>query len=106
MDLHRLGEERSIEMHRFIAQRLGADAGVLSAARARVDEWVASGSVHATYAQAWRDLLSLPMGEIAAMLTDPGERMRALRQCSPFAGAIDPRTRWQIRRAVARAHRE
>jgi hypothetical protein len=31
---------------------------------------------------------------------DPAEGARALRQCSPFAGVIDPRTRWRIWREV------
>jgi hypothetical protein len=29
-------------------------------------------------------------------LVDPSERGRALRQCTPFAGALDPRTRWRL----------
>jgi hypothetical protein len=33
-------------------------------------------------------------------LVDPGESARALRQCSPFAGVVDSRTRWSIWRAV------
>jgi hypothetical protein len=31
-----------------------------------------------------------------AALVDPGERARALRQCSPFAGALDAGERWRI----------
>jgi hypothetical protein len=47
---------------------------------------------------AWSAVLSGPLGEIVAVLTDPGERASDLRQCSPFAGALEPRERWRILR--------
>jgi hypothetical protein len=34
---------------------------------------------------------------------DESEEARALRQVTPFAGAIDPRTRWRIWREVRAA---
>ena len=36
------------------------------------------------------------MKSLLEVLVDEGERARALRQCTPFAGFIDPRTRWRI----------
>ncbi len=56
------------------------------------------GSVHPRYAEAWRRVLSLTPEEISERLADPGETMCALRQSSPFAGALAPRERWQILR--------
>ena len=87
-------------MHREIARRLLADPGVLEAARRRVDEWLERGSVHRDYAEAWARLLAEPPAQLAEKLTDPGEYYRALRQCSPFAGALGARERWAIRRQV------
>jgi hypothetical protein len=103
LDLHRLGEERSIAMHRVVAERLLADGGVLTAARERVKSWMESGVVHRAYAEAWWHLLSASPAEIAAALVDTGEEARALRQTSPFAGVLDARTRWQIHREVRRS---
>lgn len=100
MDAHRLGEERSIAMHSVIAERLRHDPSVLDRAVARVEQWLRDGSVAATYASAWSEWLRLPVSELAARMVDPGERARAMRQASPFAGALDPRERWRIRREV------
>jgi hypothetical protein len=97
---HRLAEARSIALHEEVARRLRADSALLEAARARVDGWLASGAVHPRYALAWRDLLSSSLDEVCAAIVDPGERARALRQSTPFAGVVDPRTRWRIWRAV------
>jgi hypothetical protein len=45
---------------------------------------------HPAYAQAWHELLSGPTERLLALLEDRGERARALRQCSPFAGIVGP----------------
>lgn len=57
--------------------------------------------MHPRYAEAWRQILARSPAEIAALLGEESERMTMLRQVSPFAGALDPRTRWQIWRSVA-----
>jgi hypothetical protein len=96
----RLAEERSIALHREVADRLLADPSLVQAARARVLRWARAGALAPFYAAAWTELLGRPLGELCEALADPGQRGRALRQCSPFAGALDPRTRWCIHRAV------
>lgn len=92
-------------MHGAIAARLPLEPELLNAARERVQRWLLDGSVHLSYAEAWRDILTRSPAEVAAFLIDPDEKARALRQSSPFAFAIDPRTRWRIHRDVARADR-
>lgn len=69
-------------MHRAVAERL--DDSVVGVAQARVARWLEDGSVPRPWAEAWRDLLA------------DNEVMRDLRQCSPFAGALSPRERWQV----------
>jgi hypothetical protein len=100
MDPHRLAEERSIEMHAAIARRLRSTPSILERARARVERWRRSGEVHSTYADAWAAFLSKPVDVLCAWLVDPSEEARAMRQCSPFAGALDAQTRWAIWREV------
>lgn len=95
---HRRVEELSLLLHRAVADKLRRNPGVLTKARERVRGWLADGSVHPRYAQAWDHLLALSPAEISDCLVDPGERMRALRQCSPFAGALSPQERWRILR--------
>ena len=98
-----MGEERSIAMHRAIGERLRADPALVETARKRVQSWLETGSVGGAYANAWAALLAAPIDQLIDALVDPAEKARALRQVSPFAGVLDPRTRWRIRRDVARA---
>ena len=103
VNAHRLAEGRSLAYHRLVAEKLVSDPGLLERARARVRSWLESGDVHVRYAEAWGDVLSRPMTEIQAFLTEDSESARTLRQVTPFAGAIDPRTRWRIWREVREA---
>ena len=103
MNGHRRIEERSLWLHRAVGDKLLRDATVLARARERVERWRLDGSVHPRYAEAWRRVLSLSPEEISNRLADPGETMCALRQCSPFAGALAPRERWRILRRAREA---
>ena len=87
---HRLAEERSLALHAEVVRRLRVDPAVLERARARVTRWLSDGGpTHPRYAGAWRDLLAGEVEAVCAALGDPGDRMRALRQCTPFAGVVD-----------------
>jgi len=97
---HALAEERSLASHRLVAERLREDPRLLDSARDRAREWLRSGAVAAPWARAWLEVLDGPIEEIVAVMTDPGERSRQLRQASPFAGVLDPRTRWETWRSV------
>jgi hypothetical protein len=101
MDPHRLGELRSIALHREIASRIRDDAIVLERARARVAAWLVDGRVHPEHAEAWRALLAGSTEALCDALTRDDEEMRTLRSVTPFAGVVDPRTRWRIWREVA-----
>jgi hypothetical protein len=100
VDRHRLAEERSIALHRAVADRLRADPGLLDLARARVREWRASKLVADYYVDVWERTLALPIERLCDALVDASESARAMRQASPFAGVLDARERWQIWRAV------
>lgn len=103
MNAHRLAEERSLALHGAIADRLGNDPVILDHARARVQRWIETGEVHAHWTRQWQAILSRPIEEIRLALLDRSEPAHALRQVTPFAGAIDPRTRWRIWREVRSA---
>jgi len=100
VDPHALAEARSLAYHRAIAERLTERPAILERARTRVREWL-SAHPGAYAARAWSAILERPIPEIAALLTDPGERARELRQSTPFAGALDPRERWRLWREAA-----
>jgi hypothetical protein len=100
VDPHRLAEERSIALHRAVAAKLRAHPELVERARQRTETWRATGAVHEAYIAAWEELLRLPLEELCARMVDPGEGARALRQVSVFAGVLDPRERWRIRKSV------
>lgn len=87
-------------MHSAIAERLAREPELIEHAGARVETWARGRQMHPRYADAWREILERPVEEVARVLTDPGERATALRQSTPFAGALDSKTRWKIWREV------
>lgn len=95
---HAVAEDVSLALHAAVADRVRADPSLLERVKQRVDDWLRAGTVARAYAEAWREILARPADEVARFLEDPGERARQLRQTSPFAGVLDPRTRWAIRR--------
>ena len=96
MDLHRLGEERSVAYHRAIAERMGDHPEILENARRRVQEWLASVDRDRFYVRKWEEILNGDVSSVAAFLVDRGELATELRQSSPFAGALRPQERWKI----------
>jgi hypothetical protein len=100
VNAHRLAEERSLALHRAIAERLPEDPSIVERARTRVQRWLDTGEVARYWAEKWDSVLSRPIDEIRDVLVDESEAAQALRQVTPFAGAIDPRTRWRIWREV------
>lgn len=96
MDPHRLGEERSVAYHRAIAERLPHRPEVLENARRRVEGWLAAGERAPFYARKWAEVLAGDVDSIAAFLVERSELADELRHSSPFAGALQPRERWQI----------
>lgn len=101
MDRHRLAEQRSLAAHRLVAQRVRTDPSLVDEARARLERWVARGSVSSTYAARWSDALGGPLEQLLALLVGDDQNARAMRQVSPFAGVLSPRERWTLWREVA-----
>lgn len=96
MDPHRLAEERSIEYHRYIAERLALEPGVLKMARQRVRSWLEMEGPVPFYARKWAEILAGELSSIQAFLVERSEIAQELRQSSPFAGALPPQERWRI----------
>lgn len=99
---HAVAEETSLALHSAVAERIRADPQLVGLARRRVEDWLRDGVVAGAYANAWREVLARPVEEIARFLEDRGDRARQLRQTSPFAGILDPRTRWALLRQAGR----
>jgi|LauGreDrversion4_2_1035121.scaffolds.fasta_scaffold125330_2 hypothetical protein len=96
MDRHELAEERSIALHRAVAACLRQDASVVVRARERLTTRQRNGTTHAFYVAAWLELLDGPLEALCAALVSGDERMRSLRQSTPFTFVVPPRERARI----------
>lgn len=103
MDPHRLSEERSIALHKRVGELLLQNPEVLARAKAKLDEWSESKAMHPHYVDAWRRAFALPLSQLVALLVSRDEHATAMRQASPFAGALAPKERWAILREVKRS---
>lgn len=99
LDGHRTAERRSLAYHTEIAARIAADPSLLVGARERVRGWKNS-QVAERYVAQWAELLERDHAEVIRAIVEDSPAMIALRQVSPFAGALDPRARWKIWREV------
>lgn len=100
MDPTRFDYERSLALHEAVARRLRDEPAILDRARALLEEWIGRGGRSTPLLLRWRDVLARSTAEIAEVLTDRSEDAAWLRSASPFAGALDPRTRLAILRQV------
>lgn len=98
---HERIDQRSIAMHRAIAAKLVAHPELLAVANENIERWSATAIDSLPYLQAWREMLSLPLNQLLELIVEDSERMRAMRQCSPFAGVLTPKERWRIYDAFA-----
>jgi hypothetical protein len=96
MDPHRLAEERSVEYHRYIAERLRREPEILEMARQRVRSWLETSGHVPFYARKWAEILEGDLPSIQAFLIERSELAIELRQSTPFAGALPPEERWRI----------
>jgi hypothetical protein len=93
---HRRIDERSLALHRLIAEKLRANPALLDDARAnlrRAQE--TEGRPSLTLAE-WAHILSGDAAQVAEFLENPSERARRLRQSSPFAGILSEAERTAI----------
>jgi hypothetical protein len=99
MDLHRLAQERTLQAHRVLAERIEHDSSILVHARNTLSRWIEQERIHPEYATKWASLLDGPLDRLRSAMTAESETSRDLRQTSPFAGCLSPRERWQVWKA-------
>ena len=94
---HRIIEARSLAMHCLAAQKIMLEPALLDRVRRTINAWRARYGKDAPRAlDEWAVILRRPWPQIAAFITDPGERATRLRQSTPFAGVLSVRERDRI----------
>lgn len=100
---HRDAELRGLAYHRVVARRL--DRRIVQAARDRLQGWRAEGRIDPGYAREWEQVLAESPARIARLIAGDSQRMRDLRQSSPFAGVLSEPERRALYAALDEAGR-
>jgi hypothetical protein len=94
-------DRRSLMMHRAIAQRLRRDPALLEVAQANLAKWDCS---ERGWWREWSAILRQPLEAVIALLESEDEEACRLRQSSPFAGILNPREVWDLKRQFKEEH--
>lgn len=98
-------EERSLALHRLVAEKIAAEPALVARARDNISRWQAARSEKSAALAEWDQILTHPLEEIAAVLVERSERANRLRQSSPFAGTLSETERRAVYELFAtRAH--
>ena len=81
-------DERSLALHRRVAEKLAADPRLLELARGNVRRRQASYEVPSAALAEWDNILEGSLEVIIALLVERSETASRLRQSSPLAGAL------------------
>lgn len=98
---HQKHDILSLALAQRISDGLKQHPEWIALAKANLDRWSEQNagvpSLLARYRE-WRAILELSIEEISAALLDPTDRGQALRQNSPFVGALSPEEVWRMKR--------
>jgi hypothetical protein len=94
-------EERSIALHRAVAERIRSNPGLVEKARENLQRYLEQaaqkGAVPPGSLFEWQDILkNRPLEEVLEFMISTSEKARRLRQSSPFGGILTPQERWKI----------
>jgi hypothetical protein len=93
---HSRVDERSLAMHRLLAEKVRVDPALLDKARDNLRRWrKTEGNPSLTLAE-WEKILSGPAAQVAQFLEERSERATRLRQSGPFAGILTDTERQTI----------
>ena len=93
---HERIDQRSLALHRAIAEKLRREPQLLDIARDNLERWSLTSGRSQPYWDAWREILARPLPQIIDAMTEESEHMTAMRQATPFAGVLSPAERWAI----------
>ena len=92
---HKRLEERSLALHREVAERIQANPALVQVAERNLGNWIRQHGQIPVWRE-WKEILGKPLAEIMELLVSDDENARRLRQSSPFCGILTPRERWRI----------
>lgn len=81
-------DERSLALHRLVAEKIVADPALLDKARENVRRWQGREDPPSLVLIEWALILERPVEQVAALLVESSENATRLRQSSPFTGIL------------------
>lgn len=97
MRTHQEIDERSLMLHRFVADKIRQDPAQFAVAKATLARWRAlTDAAYQPYLERWEDLMSQGMEACLAVAVEQSERADALRQNSPFSGILTNSERFTL----------
>lgn len=93
---HSTIDQRSIDLHRKIAEKIRNNPSLFSLAQKKLSEFITAGNSSLPYFIQWKEIFDSGLDFVLKEITKDTEKMRALRQSSPFTGILTPKERWSI----------
>lgn len=81
-------DERSLALHRLVAQKVLAAPALLDKARENVRRWRDIEGSPSLALSEWESILGNPADHVARFMVESSERATRLRQSSPFCGIL------------------
>ena len=81
-------DERSLALHRLVAEKVLADPALLDKARGNVRRWQESHGSPSLALAEWEQILTGTPDQVARFLAERSEKATRLRQSSPFTGIL------------------
>ena len=105
MRTHQEIDQRSLVLHRFVADKMRQNPGQFAVARATLARWRAKvDAASQPYLERWEDIMSQGMEACLAIAVEESQRGDALRQCSPFSGILTNSERFRLLRTWKQTH--
>ena len=105
MRTHQEIDERSLMLHRFVADKIRQDPALFDVARATLARWRARvDAASQPYLERWDDLMRQGMEPCLAVAVEESQRADALRQNSPFSGILTNSERFMLLKTWRRTH--
>ena len=105
MRTHQEIDQRSLALHRLVAERIMCDPVLFEKAKKTLARWRATVSIASQpYLEEWECLMNQGIESCLAVAVEDSRRAAALRQSSPFSGFLSNRERFAFLKAWRRDH--
>lgn len=97
MRTHQEIDQRSLMLHRFVADKMRRNPALFTVAKATLARWRAGAAAASRpYLVQWEVLMHEGMEACLAMAVEQSQRADALRQSSPFSGILTNSERFKL----------